>query len=76
MPPVTDPENRLWRTDVKRGRGIYALISNDVSKPSEFDPLIGTMESSALADRVVEVHNAVLNTYGKTHYRKALGIDG
>lgn len=71
MAPLNNPEERLWRTDLKRGRGIYALVSNDVRKPSEYDPLVGVMESSELAENVVDVHNAALTKFGR-HYRKAL----
>lgn len=74
MPPVNDPEARLWRTDVKRGRGIYVLISNDVEKPSEFDPLVGVAETSELAENIVELHNSALKKFGK-HYLKRLGDD-
>jgi hypothetical protein len=72
---VPNPETRYWRTDLKRGRGIYALISNDVTKPSEYDPLIGTMENMELAELTVDLHNAVLTQYGPKHYRRALGIE-
>jgi hypothetical protein len=71
MAPLNDPEMRLWRTDIKRGRGIYALTTNDVKKPTEFDPLVGVMESSELAEIVVDTHNRALTKYGR-HYLKAL----
>lgn len=71
MPPLNNPEERLWRTDTGRGRGMYALLSNDPAKPSEFDPLIGVMESSELAEQVVETHNLALTKFGR-HYLKAL----
>ena len=74
MVPLNDPEMRLWRTDTKRGRGIYALISNDVTQPSEYDPLVGVMESMELAENVVEMHNNALKKFGR-HYLKALAID-
>lgn len=72
---VTDPEKRFWRSEMGRGRGIYALISNDPANPSEHDPLIGVMESMQLAEEVVDLHNKVLEIYGPKHYRKALGMD-
>lgn len=76
MPPlVDDPENRLWRTDLRRGRGIYALLSNDVTKPSEYDPLIGVMEASELAENVVDTHNRALTRFGR-RYLKALLVEG
>lgn len=74
MTPIKDPEMRLWRTDIKRGRGIYALISNDLEAPSEFDPLVGVMESSELAEMVTDTHNRALTKYGR-HFLKALLTD-
>ena len=74
MPPLNNPEDRLWRSDVKRGRGIYALLSNDLKKPSQYDPLLGVMESSELAEVVVDTHNLVLMKFGR-HYLKALSTD-
>ena len=71
MPPLKDPDQRLWRTDLKRGRGVYALISNDVTKPSEYDPLVGVMESMELAENIVDLHNKALTKFGR-HYLKAL----
>ena len=71
MAPLNNPEGRLWRSDMKRGRGIYALLSNDLEKPSQYDPLLGVMESSELAETVVETHNLVLMKFGR-HYLKAL----
>jgi len=56
------------------GRNIYALLSNDVTKTSTQDPLIGTMETSELAEIVVETHNKVLLKFGR-HYLKALATD-
>lgn len=75
MPSLNNSEARLWRTDLKRGRGIYGLVSNDVTKPGEFDPLLGVMESSVLAEHVVEIHNKLIEMYGAKHYRKVLGLD-
>lgn len=75
MPPLLkDPEQRLWRTDFKRGRGIYALLSNNVEKASEHDPLIGVMESSELAETIVDTHNRALTKFGR-HYLKALSTN-
>lgn len=74
MAPLNNPNERFWRTDIKRGRGVYALTSNDVTKPSEFDPLVGVMESSELAEMVVDTHNRLLEKFGR-HYLKALRID-
>jgi len=72
MVPLNNPEERLWRTDIKKGRGVYALASNDVDKPSEFDPLVGVMESSELAENVVDTHNRALMKFGR-NYLKRLG---
>lgn len=66
MDPVT-PEMRFWRTDTGRGRSIYALISNDIMRPSEDDPLVGIMESSAVAEDIVNTHNGVLSLYGRRY---------
>lgn len=71
MPLLNDPETRYWRTDLQVGRSIYALLSNDVRKPSREDPLIGVMESSALAENVVESHNSLLNKYGRQYLTRA-----
>lgn len=68
-PLLKDPENRLWRTDFKRGRGVYALLSNDVEKTSEHDPLIGVMESSELAENIVDTHNRALMKFGRRYLK-------
>ena len=75
MAPLNNPEERLWRTDFRLGRSVYALLSNDVKKPSSQDPLIGVMETSELAELVVDTHNKVLLKFGR-HYLKALATDG
>lgn len=67
MTTLRNPEERMWRTDTKRGRSIYALLSNDVLKPSEDDPMIGTMDSSIMAEDVVNTHNGVLALYGRRY---------
>lgn len=69
MAPLADPGSRLWRTDVQLGRSIYALLSNDVKSPSESDPLIGVMETSELAEIVVDTHNGALSKYGRRFLR-------
>lgn len=74
MAPLKDPENRLWRTDLKKGRNIYALLSNDVELPSDADPLIGVMESTALAEDIVDTHNNAIRKYGR-HFRRILAAD-
>ena len=74
MAPLSNPGERLWRTDFRLGRNIYALLSNDVARPHHQDPLIGTMETSELAEIVVDTHNGVITKFGR-HYRKALKTD-
>jgi hypothetical protein len=73
--PIQNPIDRLWRTDYKLGRNVYALLSNDVKKPSHQDMLIGTMETSDLAENVVDTHNKVLLKYGR-HFRRAMEAEG
>lgn len=75
MPLVTNPEERFWRTDFRRGRGIYALISNDIKKPSEYDPLLGVMETAELAETVVDTHNRALTKFGRRYLRVLLVDD-
>lgn len=74
MALLSKPEERLWRTDFKLGRNIYALLSNDVNRPSGQDPLVGVMETSELAEIVVDTHNKVVTKFGR-HYLKALAAD-
>lgn len=61
------PELRLWRTDLKRGRTIHALLSNDPTRPSDDDPVIGTMESAIVAEDIVSTHNGAIALYGKRY---------
>jgi len=70
MALLSNPGERMWRTDFRLGRSVYALLSNDVSKPSTQDPLIGTMESSDLAQNVVDTHNNALKKYGRHYLRR------
>jgi hypothetical protein len=65
--PTLKPEERFWRTDLKTGRSVYALVSNDPNTPSETDPLIGVMETSAMAEDVVNSHNGLLERYGRKY---------
>src|SRR3954464_9396061 len=62
------PEMRMWRTD-NHGRAIYALLSNDPRRPSENDPMLGTMESSIVAQDVISTHNGALARYGRRYAR-------
>jgi len=66
---LTNPGERFWRTDFKLGRNIYALQSNDVQKPSGQDPLVGVMETSELAENVVELHNQAIKVFGNNHLK-------
>lgn len=74
MAPLNNPGERLWRTDIRMGRNIYALLSNDIKKPSGQDPMVGVMETSELAEMVVDTHNKVLLKFGR-HYLKALATE-
>lgn len=69
---VKDVMTRLWRTDLRRGRSVYVLLSNDANAPSDSDPLLGVMESSALAEDVVNSHNGLLNRYGRRYPERIL----
>jgi len=72
--PLKDASTRLWRTDLRLGRNIYALLSNDVRRASPQDPLIGVMETSEMAENVVDTHNRALMKFGR-HYIRALLSD-
>lgn len=73
---VVRPEDRFWRTDFhKTGRNIYALKSNHIELPSEDDPLIGVMETTQLAEDVVDLHNNAIKKYGR-HFRRVMAADG
>lgn len=66
------PEERFWRTDTSvGGRHVYVCLTNDPTKPSPNDPLVGVMESSDVAQDIVDTHNGALSQYGR-RYRKAL----
>ncbi len=60
-------ELRYWRTDLRLGRNIYALMSNDPDSPNISDPLIGVMETTALAEDVVNSHNGLLLRFGRRY---------
>ena len=64
---LKNPEQRYWRTDLRLGRNIFALLSNDPEDPSDQDPMIGTMESTGMAEDVVNTHNAALTKYGRRY---------
>lgn len=68
---IKSAEMRYWRTDLQLGRNVYALLSNNPEVPSVSDPLIGVMESTALAEDVVNSHNGLLARYGR-RYQKAV----
>jgi len=60
-------ESRFWRTDDQQGRKIYALMSNDPTRPHELDPYIGSMETANSAQDVVDTHNGVLTRFGRRY---------
>lgn len=64
---VNNVELRFWRTDLAKGRNIYALLSNDPKTTSISDPLIGVMETTTLAENVVNTHNDLLEKYGRKY---------
>jgi DNA-binding protein Fis len=69
---IEDPQNRVWRTGSGvNGNEIYALIHNDVTKPTRDDLLIGSMENETIAEHIVDMHNRVLRKFGR-HYIRAL----
>lgn len=67
MSTVKNPQERFWRTDLRLGRNVYALVSNDPGVPSESDPLIGVMETTSMAEDVVNSHNGLLERYGRKY---------
>lgn len=72
MALIEDVKNRLWRTgSTTNANEIYALVNNDVTKPTRNDPLIGSMDTAELADHVVDIHNRLLSKFGR-HYVRAL----
>lgn len=76
MAIIDDPKTRLWRTGSRNTNGneIYALIYNDVTRPSRDDVLIGEMDTSEIAEYIVDVHNRVLRRFGR-HYVKGLKVE-
>lgn len=67
MMMIKNVEQRYWRTDLRLGRNIYALLSNDTELPSDIDPVIGVMETTSLAEDVVHAHNGLLERYGRKY---------
>ena len=51
------PLQNYWRVGRKVGRTIYAQIG---SEPSDDDPLIGVMDTIAIARAAVEGHNRLM----------------
>lgn len=47
-----------WRTGRKVGRTIYAQLG---AEPTDHDPLIGLMDTAALARAAVDAHNRMLS---------------
>jgi hypothetical protein len=70
MALVQNPGERFWRTDFRLGRNIYVLLSNDITRPSGDDQLIGVMESSELAENVVDTHNRALKKFGPKYLKR------
>lgn len=70
---IEKPQDTVWRTGtgLENGNEIYAMIYNDVTKPTRNDQLIGSMDSSELAEFVVDAHNRLLRKYGR-HYKRVL----
>lgn len=56
--PASELVLKEWRTGRKVGRTIYAQVHGE--EASEDDVLIGMMDTSDLANEVVEAHNRVL----------------
>jgi hypothetical protein len=52
-----DLVNRRWRTGRKVYRTIYAMQGTE---PSDYDILIGVMDTASLATEVVQAHNLLL----------------
>lgn len=48
------PENLPWRTGRKVGRTLYAQLGPE---PDDHDPIIGLMDTKALAEAAVRGHN-------------------
>jgi hypothetical protein len=73
---IEKPQETVWRTGsgIESGHEIYAMVFNDVTKPTRNDPLIGSMDTAELAEFVVEVHNRMLRKFGR-HYKRALVTD-
>lgn len=62
MTPTPTGVDRPWRVGRKVGRTIYMVIGDE---PSDFDGLIGTMDSRSLATEAVEAHNERLLRGGR-----------
>jgi hypothetical protein len=57
LPVASELPRLIWRTGRKVGRTIYAQLGK---VPSDADPLIGVMDTRALAHEAVEAHNRLL----------------
>lgn len=53
-----DLVRRRWRVGRRVGRTVYAQVGPE---PSDDDPLLGVMDTPALAEACVRDHNAVLD---------------
>lgn len=75
MAQVSNPQTRMWRVGQgESGNEIYALVYNDVTRPSRNDLLLGVMETSDIADHIVQTHNQVLQKFGR-HFATALRVE-
>jgi hypothetical protein len=61
MTQYTDYHNWHWRVGRKVGRTIYAIVSDDVNKPSDDDVLIGCLDTRECAAEAVRAHNLDLD---------------
>jgi len=51
-------EKMRWRVGRRVGRTIYAVVGD---QPGDHDPLIGVMDTKALAEAAVRAHNTELD---------------
>lgn len=69
-PAIKNVSERYWRIDRGQGRNIYALLSNDPQIASDSDLYIGSMETTVLAEDVVDSHNSLLEKYGRQYLER------
>ena len=56
------PEKLPWRVGRKVGRTVYAQLG---AEPDDHDPIIGLLDTKALAEAAVRAHNDELRRAGK-----------